>query len=254
MSRSYKRATLTPPFKSGVKPSMARLLDMVNDVPPGAWAKTVRILQDMADAGIELDEQAIEIARKLGCLTEPRRALRKTSAEVSPLSLVDRESIVYYIRRGELIKIGTTVNPIRRFASLLPDEILAFEPGDKRIEIARHRQFAHLRTGRNAEYFRPAPDLLRHAQRMRDAHGEPPPEWPTTQTIGRSALPDLPAPTSDEAITIPEASATFDVPVATIRAWARRRRIYPAGLTPCGVRTFYFEHIKILAEAHHARI
>jgi len=53
-----------------------------------------------------------------------------------------RVDVVYYLRYRDRIKIGTSANPRRRFAGLLYDKVLAFEPGDRLLEQRRHAQFA----------------------------------------------------------------------------------------------------------------
>lgn len=67
-------------------------------------------------------------------------------------------SWVYFIRKGDLIKIGYSTEPAIRFRTLRPDEVLAVIPGSMRDEQRCHAAFAHLRE--HHEYFRPGPDLL----------------------------------------------------------------------------------------------
>lgn len=71
-----------------------------------------------------------------------------------------RVDVVYYIRRGDLIKIGTSSNPRGRLAQLLYDEVLAFERGDRALEQHRHAQFAAHRAG--GEWFEVNDELLEH--------------------------------------------------------------------------------------------
>jgi len=63
-----------------------------------------------------------------------------------------RIDIVYYLRLGERLKIGTTANPRQRFSALPHDEIVAFERGDRALEQRRHREFVELRLG-SSEWF-----------------------------------------------------------------------------------------------------
>ena len=93
-------------------------------------------------------------------------------------------SIVYYARRGNVIKIGFTESPGARFTAFVPDEILAFEPGSGREERMRHKQFWHLRC--RGEYFRLEPELLEHTRQLRQIHGDPDPSWPTSATLETS--------------------------------------------------------------------
>lgn len=81
------------------------------------------------------------------------------------------QSVVYYVRIRDLIKIGTTTNMQARMGRLLADEVLATEPGGEELEKMRHQQFKHLKV--RGERFTPAPDLLSHIAMIRDHFGEP---------------------------------------------------------------------------------
>jgi hypothetical protein len=63
-----------------------------------------------------------------------------------------RIDVVYYLRLGERVKIGTTANPRQRFTQIVHDEVLAFERGDRRLEQRRHHEFAEQRLG-TSEWF-----------------------------------------------------------------------------------------------------
>jgi hypothetical protein len=75
-----------------------------------------------------------------------------------PLPRVD---VVYYLRFGDRVKIGTTGNPRQRFAALRHEELLAFEPGDRTVEHRRHVEFADDRLG-TSEWFELSPRLSAH--------------------------------------------------------------------------------------------
>lgn len=60
--------------------------------------------------------------------------------------------VVYYVRFGDRIKIGTTINLASRMTAIPHDEILATEVGGRDIEQRRHRQFGHCRI--HGEWFR----------------------------------------------------------------------------------------------------
>lgn len=164
---------------AGARRSIQRILSLVDTTDP-AWPHTAAALREFTEAGIELDESTIPLAVKLGALRN-----RKSGIELElpsmPETLAASGSIVYYIRRSDLIKIGTTADPHSRFRDLLPDEILAFEPGARPEEVMRHRQFWHLHE--RGEYFCDAPDLRKHIDRTRSAYGEPVPSWPTVASL-----------------------------------------------------------------------
>ena len=72
-----------------------------------------------------------------------------------------RLDVVYYLRRGDAVKIGTTASPRQRFAAIPHDEVLALEQGDRSVERARHREFADDRLG-TSEWFALSRGLRRH--------------------------------------------------------------------------------------------
>ena len=74
-----------------------------------------------------------------------------------------RVDVVYYLRLGDRLKIGTTVNPRQRFAAIRHEEVVAFERGDRRLERRRHLEFAEERGG-TSEWFAFSDRLHRHIQ------------------------------------------------------------------------------------------
>ncbi|MGV3714237.1 GIY-YIG nuclease family protein [Pseudolysinimonas sp.] len=82
-------------------------------------------------------------------------------AYVDPDLPLPRIDVVYYLRLGERVKIGTTFTPRHRFAVLPHDEVLAFERGDRRVERERHAEFAADRLG-TSEWFAFSPGIRTH--------------------------------------------------------------------------------------------
>lgn len=74
-------------------------------------------------------------------------------------SAPEKRSIVYFVRFGDRVKIGTTTNPRIRFGALPFDEILATFPGDRSTEQLLHRRFASLRLTKTGEWFRDDPQI-----------------------------------------------------------------------------------------------
>jgi hypothetical protein len=85
---------------------------------------------------------------------------------------VARVDVVYYLRFGDRIKIGTSSNPRQRLGSLRFDELLAFERGDRALEQRRHVQFAEQRFART-EWFAIHPTLLEHIDILRCGSTDP---------------------------------------------------------------------------------
>lgn len=76
-------------------------------------------------------------------------------------------SLIYYIRFDDgVVKIGTTVDLERRLAALYrrPEDVLATEPGDHRLERMRHQQFEddRIEWGSSREVFRLSDSLRSH--------------------------------------------------------------------------------------------
>jgi hypothetical protein len=78
-------------------------------------------------------------------------------ADVAP----PRVDVVYYLRQGDRVKIGTTASPRQRFGAIWHEEVLAFERGDRHLERRRHERFAADRFA-GSEWFRVTPALTAH--------------------------------------------------------------------------------------------
>ena len=79
-----------------------------------------------------------------------------------PLPRVD---VVYYLRYDRRVKIGTSRRPRQRLASIMHDELLAFERGGRAVEQQRHREFAAIREG--GEWFTLTDELRTHIADLR---------------------------------------------------------------------------------------
>ncbi|WP_069751593.1 hypothetical protein [Streptomyces sp. EN16] len=240
--------------RAGVRRSVAPLLAMIDTDDP-AFACIADALQTMKTAGVELDESAVAIAVKLGKQKHEQKQQRETPSAgwQQRRSRPDRQSIVYYMRRADFIKIGTTTDPHSRFSSLRPDEILAFEPGGPDDEYLRHRQFLWCRVGKRSEYFRQTQKLLAHIDTLVAQHGVPDPTWPTVASIGKGHLRTrtklvLPTPVTGETATATEGAKLFGMSPNTVASWAHRKAIEPVGEDDKGRPVYYVEHMRFLIE------
>jgi hypothetical protein len=75
-------------------------------------------------------------------------------------------AVVYYMRMGDLVKIGTSTNIRSRIATLNTQGVMAVEPGSYAVERERHAQFAHLRG--HGEWFILGEDLAAHIADVRE--------------------------------------------------------------------------------------
>ncbi len=122
-------------------------------------------------------------ADQLRVLREDGTLTPETAAELGLVETPERFTarqpkvhVVYYVRIGDHIKIGTTTAFGSRMMALMPDEILAIEEGDHRVEKARLRQFDACKAPKGREYFWPAPELVAHIAEVKRIDWRPPPE------------------------------------------------------------------------------
>ena len=80
--------------------------------------------------------------------------------------------VVYYIRYRDQVKIGTSMNPRLRLATLPHDEVLAFERGGRALEQRRHAQFAGHRFP-GTEWFAVHDALLAHIAELQEGVEDP---------------------------------------------------------------------------------
>ena len=83
--------------------------------------------------------------------------------------------VVYYMRQGGEIKIGTTTDLKARMRAIRHEELMAIEQGGHGKEHARHVQFANLRT--DGEWFTTSMDLVAHVMNIRKTYGPPIRAW-----------------------------------------------------------------------------
>ena len=83
----------------------------------------------------------------------------------------DNPGWVYYAKIGDNIKIGYAADVKKRMAQYPPEtRVLAVEPGSKKLERERHKEFAHsLIHGR--EWFRESYPITKHIETLRAKHG-----------------------------------------------------------------------------------
>jgi len=88
-----------------------------------------------------------------------QKLLRKATDSIST-------ALVYYIRFGDRIKIGTTYNLHKRLISIPWDEVLLTEPGGYRLEADRHKQFE--KSNYRNEWFYATDELMDFIDKRRE--------------------------------------------------------------------------------------
>jgi hypothetical protein len=136
-----------------------------------------------------------------------------------PVVCAPRFPVVYYIRFGDRIKIGTTTWLPTRLRELPHDALLGVERGGQDVERKRHQQFAALHV--SGEWFRADDSLILHISTLTpvpecaaDVHSE--------------------APTGDDLMTAADLAASLGIKTRTIYEWRRRGFLVRRGLTAAG--------------------
>lgn len=154
-------------------PAVQLLVDAVNadEVTMGAVVMELRPLQQYGiTVTPELMASAIERAKKrfgpppkaAPRPAPPRR--RIIGGRFHGIEYLGGE-VVYYMRVGNRVKIGTTANLGMRLRTINPEELMATEPGGPGHERHRHAEFRALRT--NGEWFRLESPLTEHIEKLR---------------------------------------------------------------------------------------
>ncbi|MGA4867591.1 GIY-YIG nuclease family protein [Streptomyces lavendulocolor] len=233
----------------GPRASMQKVLKKL-DMDDPAMAYAARELQQLVRRANDLDEDTIQQAvdRGRAALAEHARKEAERSRDRIPAS------IVYYARRANTVKIGTTTNAHARFSTLLPDEVLAWEPGGRTEEQQRHQQFRALRINARGEYFWHRDELVAHIQNVRTLHGAPDPTWPTLarlpQPTSRAHRPDIP--TNPGVATLKAGTRKLGIRYNTAQVWVHRGKLRPILEDADGTKLYLLSDLRSLADAGQA--
>lgn len=229
---------------SGMRPSVQALVETVDQREP-AFILIAAELQRIRRTGGTLDAEAIGRAIADGRRKYAQHLQDEEDRRPSRIP----SSIVYYARRGRLVKIGYTAKPRKRFAGLLPDEILAWEPGGRPEEAERHQQFRNLRLSNAAEYFTRDATLDACIAQVREEHGAPDPAWPTLQNLqrrpSRARLPELPL--TAHLVTLEAGTRQLGIRLGTARVWIHRKKLDHVLRDENGVHLYFLSDLKSLA-------
>ena len=166
------------------------------------------------DGGIDreayIQRRALRATTKAQAITVRREQREKLRTEQ------EQNGLVYYIRFGDRIKIGTTTNLPGRLADIPHDELLATEPGGFLLEGYRHHQFAHLRL--TGEWFRADAALEKHIKAVQSRRQR------LSRRNGNGRL------GTGVYLTGSEAAQIFDVHPSTICSWVDKGYLAPADL------------------------
>lgn len=119
--------------------------------------------RDLARLGFDLKDpeviaRAIEIGRAWHGVDRP------SDVSDPSMNLDPPCSVVYYMRIGNRVKIGTSTSLESRLATLNPEELMVTEDGGYTLERLRHEQFKELRT--HGEWFKLEDPLTGHIEML----------------------------------------------------------------------------------------
>lgn len=104
------------------------------------------------------------------------RKVNRDGEHARPVELIDgKPTVVYYLKFGDRVKVGTTRNLPMRLQNIPHDEVLAIEPGDRTHERRRHLQFGDTR--KQGEWFELDANMEDHAAHLRELYGQPEKAW-----------------------------------------------------------------------------
>jgi hypothetical protein len=124
----------------------------------------------ITDAVIEASHSKVTNAHANAAMQRQREAEdRKKLAEIRG----QQPGWIYYVRVGDRVKIGYSVDVKNRMRAYPPESrLLAVHPGTRQLETEMHRRFAGSRAA-GREWFRETPDLVEHITEAVAQFGEP---------------------------------------------------------------------------------
>lgn len=131
----------------------------------------LKIVYNVANTNITVPE--LSIAQRVAYLHEKKAKDAEQVAVAKMRAISNEPGWVYYVRQGDLIKIGFTDNLKQRMRAYAPTgELLACHPGTLETEKAMHQKFSvALDSGR--EWFRQRPELMAHIASTVATFGDP---------------------------------------------------------------------------------
>lgn len=154
-------------------PTMGRLkVNSARQDPIAEYLATKYGVQQVAPLLLKLYGFIEERGRPTDTDTIDRWLVEEAAGRVGPPRPDLGPGVIYYVRFGDKVKIGTTTNLRQRMASIPHDEILATEPGSYELEKIRHAQFGELRHTKRGEWFRYEGSLIEHVAQLVTATSE----------------------------------------------------------------------------------
>lgn len=131
----------------------------------------ILVTDNMAKTSLAFVE--ISVAQRVAHHAKTDQAKRERKASERMRAISNEPGWVYYVRQGDLIKIGYTDNIKQRMRAYAPTgELLAVHPGTLETEKDMHRKFA-VALDQGREWFRQRPELMAHIAETVNQFGDP---------------------------------------------------------------------------------
>lgn len=104
------------------------------------------------------------VDRKVGIKREVLESLAPIVVATEARPDVQSPGVVYFMLKGDLVKIGFTTDLKKRAANLKVDRVLAYFPGTMYDERTAHDAFAQWRS--HGEWFHATPECLAYIHRL----------------------------------------------------------------------------------------
>jgi hypothetical protein len=162
-----------PPGHDDGENVVVGLSSLVDPQDP-ALKEIIGVVMELRVLGVTLTEELVQKAvsrgrhlHQVSCDAKAQVPLRLPVTITAETREAAAGSVVYYMRIGNRIKIGFSTNLTERLKAINPEELMAFELGGRKLEMARHSQFAQSRV--NGEWFKYEGPLAEHVRELQDS-------------------------------------------------------------------------------------
>ena len=135
------------------------------------WAH-MDLTQSESDKQLARSNRLDELHAKAARMSTDDEIDRQWREEQARIRSMTHPGTIYYLRVGDLIKIGFTVDFGQRMRSYPPNAVLlARHPGTRETERQMHHKFLH-RLAKGREWFTPCEEIDRHVESVKETFAQ----------------------------------------------------------------------------------
>lgn len=130
-----------------------------------SWGYVLDYLRVLGELGIHAHNMGLDMFQRCVQAAEAKmeEAVKDRPPPPEP-NTKGHDSVVYYMKLGDLVKIGISKRIAQRVMAFNPQRVLAVEPGSHALETVRHHQFTELHE--HGEWFRYEQPLKEHIRQL----------------------------------------------------------------------------------------